>query len=274
MKLLVTGGFTSAALGGTLALPFTGVLLSAIELAADALSDDDEEPLDLEKMIYEGFLDITGDQKLATALAYGLGNMAGFDLHSRTSFARPLWSDQFTSGQGAEGAMDNFWGNVTGPAPNMANNFVQSLYSMAEGDYQLALKQTSPKFLKDFIKVLEDSEDDVRYTRYGNYVSEVTTWDKFVQGFGFTPDRISQAYNQRGYEFDKKKYLTERKKKLLLEHNEAMDDKDYGRAREIRRAMRSFSNRYRDYKISRKSVDDSYKSYKDRRQKPKEDGDE
>jgi hypothetical protein len=170
------------ALAGLQGVPLYG----AVQVLANMLLADDDEPYDLDQEIRESF----------GMLGYkGPANMIfGFDIASRTGFNGMVWRDD-PKRLAEVGFASYFIEHLFGPTFSTGRTVLQDGPAMiANGQWERGLEKMVPSFIKNPLKALRFATEGAKNPNGAPLVDDVSGYNQFMQIWGFTPRNISEAY--------------------------------------------------------------------------------
>jgi hypothetical protein len=191
------------ALAGLQGVPLYG----AVQVLANMLLADDDEPYDLDEEVRESF----------GMIGYkGPANMLfGVDIASRTGFNGMVWRDD-PKRLAEVGYASYFIEHLFGPTFSTARTVLQDGPAMmANGQYERGLEKMMPSFIKNPLKALRFATEGAKNPNGALLVDDVNGYNQFMQIFGFTPQNVSEAYAIAGSMKQADKKLMDRRNGLL-----------------------------------------------------------
>jgi hypothetical protein len=191
------------ALAGLQGVPLYG----AVQVLANILLADDDEPYDLDQEIRESF----------GMIGYkGPANMLfGVDIASRTGFNGMVWRDD-PKRLAEVGYASYFIEHLFGPTFSTARTVLQDGPAMmANGQYERGLEKMMPSFIKNPLKALRFATEGAKNPNGASLVDDVNGYNQFMQIFGFTPENVSEAYIEGGFKKQIDLKLSQRRDGLL-----------------------------------------------------------
>jgi hypothetical protein len=191
------------ALAGLQGVPLYG----AVQVLANMLLADDDEPYDLDQEVRESF----------GMLGYkGPANLIfGIDIASRTGFNGMVWRDD-PKRLAEVGYTSYFIEHFLGPTFSTGKMVLQDGPAMmANGQYERGLEKMLPSFLKNPLKAMRYATEGAKNPNGASLVDDVSGYNQFMQVFGFTPQNVSEAYAKAGAMKQADKKLMDRRDGLL-----------------------------------------------------------
>jgi hypothetical protein len=191
------------ALAGLQGVPLYG----AVQVLANMLLADDDEPYDLDQEVRESFgmLGYKGPANL----------LFGIDIASRTGFNGMVWRDD-PKRLAEVGYTSYFIEHFLGPTFSTGKTVLQDGPAMmANGQYERGLEKMLPSFLKNPLKAMRYATEGAKNPNGASLVDDVSGYNQFMQIFGFTPQNVSEAYAKAGSMKQADKKLMDRRDGLL-----------------------------------------------------------
>ena len=191
------------ALAGLQGVPLYG----AVQVLANMLFADDDEPYDLDQEIRESF-GMLG-YKGPTNLIFGI------DVASRTGFNGMVWRDD-PKRLAEVGYASYFIEHLFGPTFSTGKTVLQDGPAMiANGQWERGLEKMLPSFIKNPLKALRFATEGAKNPNGASLVDDVNGYNQFMQIFGFTPENISEAYIEGSFKKQVDSKLLKRRDGLL-----------------------------------------------------------
>ena len=191
------------ALAGLQGVPLYG----AVQVLANMLLADDDEPYDFDEEIRESFGMI--GYKGPTNLIFGV------DIASRTGFNGMVWRDD-PKRLAEVGYTSYFIEHFLGPTFSTGKMVLQDGPAMmANGQYERGLEKMMPSFIKNPLKAMRYATEGAKNPNGASLVDDVSGYNQFMQIFGFTPQNVSEAYARAGSMKQADKKLLDRRDGLL-----------------------------------------------------------
>jgi hypothetical protein len=191
------------ALAGLQGVPLYG----AVQVLANALLADDDEPYDLDQEIRESF----------GMLGYkGPANyIFGVDVASRTGFNGMVWRDD-RKRLAEVGYASYFIEHLFGPTYTTGKSVIEDGPKMiANGQWERGLEKMLPSFIKNPLKALRFATEGAKNPNGASLVDDVDGYNQFMQFFGFTPRNVSEAYIEGSFKKQVDLQLSNRRDGLL-----------------------------------------------------------
>jgi hypothetical protein len=209
---------------------FAGVggypLFSGVEMIANNLLGDDDDPYDLKTgmrtLVFDATREHIGEvwgQKVATAVMKGPWSaFTGADLSTRASLNN-LWMREIPEQlkDDPQAMMLHLAGEALGPIFGMGLNFAGGFRDIQQDRGDRAIEKFMPKFAADALKTLRFATQGAQTYQRDMIVSpeEMTNVDLFLQMQGFTPTRLSDRYEQNRSIKDLEQKLRNRRSDLM-----------------------------------------------------------
>jgi hypothetical protein len=223
-RLAGTLGMTFVFAGAT-GLPLWSMLSMTINALEAALGDDDD---DFEfnnwfkNWSAETFGGFFGD-----VLSRGAATQVlGADLNSRMSLNDLWFRDQRKSADEVS-YVQNLIISLLGPSMNLVINGAEAVKQLNDGHIQRAMETASPAVVKNIMKGMRYEVEGRAVNLKGDeLVGDITGYEAFIQGVGFSPERVAQRQKSnieaKGMEQD----IKNRKDNLMNAFFMAVDNKD------------------------------------------------
>lgn len=182
-------------------------LYGALQVLANVLCSDDDEPYDFDEEIREAFgmLGYKGPTNL----------LFGVDIASRTGFNGMVWRDD-PKRLAEVGYSSYFIEHFLGPTFSTGKMVLQDGPAMmANGQYERGLEKMMPSFIKNPLKAMRFATEGAKNPNGAQLVDDVNGYNQFMQVFGFTPANVSEAYAKAGAMKQADKKLMDRRDGLL-----------------------------------------------------------
>lgn len=182
-------------------------LYGALQVLANILCSDDDEPYDFDEEIRESFgmLGYKGPTNL----------LFGVDIASRTGFNGMIWRDD-PKRLAEVGYTSYFIEHFLGPTFSTGKMVLQDGPAMmANGQYERGLEKMMPSFVKNPLKAMRFATEGAKNPNGASLVDDVSGYNQFMQIFGFTPANVSEAYAKAGAMKQADKKLMDRRDGLL-----------------------------------------------------------
>ena len=242
---------THGVMTGMMGLPGAGLILLASNMYHKFLGNQDT-PFDAETSFRNTLAQALGKDAggvAARGILYspGIKNVLPADITDRLGmgdlgnfFNQTRVSDKINS----DTMMSYLGSELAGPVGAMLGNFANMYQFAHEGQYQRALEEAMPKVLRDASKVQRFYTDGVTTGTGMPVVSpkDVSFADLVSQGFGFTPQKISEAYAQRSAVTEAKAQLQDRRSVLIKEYTRAFLAGDSDKVADVRNQVQAYNN--------------------------------
>jgi len=239
----------TALFAGTAGLPIGGAFV--IANLVQALSGDDDEPWDAETE-WRALLAQTFPGVVADVIERGAVNTAtGLDFASRVSIGDLLWRSPDRDLDGA-GMFQYIVEQMLGPIGGIAARPFSMLDEVREGHWSRAAEAVVPKFARDLIQAGRFGAEGV-LSRRGDPImaeGELSSWELFAKGMGFTPDDLRVQYDQNAAVKLYEGRIEERRRTLILAAALAMMAGDPAGLRAARERIAAFNRAVPAYPIS------------------------
>ena len=238
------------ALAGLQGVPLYG----AVQVLANVLCADDDEPYDLDEEVRESFgmLGYKGPANL----------LFGIDVASRTGYNGMVWRDD-RKRLAEVGYASYFMEHLFGPTFSTGKTVLQDGPAMiANGQWERGLEKMVPSFVKNPMKAWRYAMEGAKNPNGAPLVDDVNGWNKFMQIWGFTPSNVSEAYDQGGFRKQVDLKLTTRRDGLLDALYLAKTNGDTDMEDEIYAKIERFNekNPNKPYVLTNKGINTSMKS--------------
>lgn len=187
--------------------------------------------------------------------------MLGADLSARVSLD-DLWfrlPDRDKSGrQSWQYALEQ----AAGPIGGLAGGVFKSVDYFEQGKIQKGMEQFSPKVGKDLSRMVRYYREGV-INRHGAEIvpkEEIAGVQALMQGFGFTPDSVKQAYSQASARKNYENHIKEPRTRLMNAFWLAFRTEDKAAQENIIKKMKAYSKQYPEKAFSGKGIKQSMKS--------------
>jgi hypothetical protein len=166
-------------------------LYGAVQVLANVLCADDDEPYDLDEEIRESFGMI--GYKGPTNMMFGI------DVAGRTGFGGMVWRDD-RKRLAEVGYASYFIEHLFGPTFSTGKMVLQDGPAMmANGQWERGAEKMLPSFIKNPLKALRFATEGAKNPNGAPLVDDVSGYNQFMQIWGFTPANVSEAYIEGGF---------------------------------------------------------------------------
>jgi hypothetical protein len=242
---------THALMTGAMGLPGAGLMFLASNLYHKFLGNEDT-PFDAETSFRNTLAQALGKDAggvAARGILYspGVKNVLPADITDRLGmgdlgnfFNQTRVGDKIT----ADTMMSYIGSEVTGPVGAMLGNMANMYQFEHEGQYERALEELAPKAFRDVLKTQRFASAGVT-TGTGMPVvkpNELSSTDLAAQLFGFTPQKVAEAYAQRSAVTEAKAQLQDRRSELIKKYTRAFMAGDSAKVQDIRNDIQAYNN--------------------------------
>ena len=218
---------------GAKGLPVYGAAEIAHNLAQMALGDDDDD-LDLEfNMKIRKQL---GDMTFRGPLSHFLD----VDLASRTGFYGLMYRDD-PYRRAEVGDLSYLVETLAGPVYAIGLNGQKALDKFNEGDLYGAIQSATPSFIRNVMKGVSLATEGAVNSKGVPIVEDISGYNAMMQILGFTPTRLSNAYQANEFLSRQMRKVTGRRSRLLLELNLAKTAGDFDGEQDILDKIEKFN---------------------------------
>lgn len=223
---------TSMALAGAagtpLALAFGNTLTTAIMNAIGMLFGDDDDPWDVAKDLENAVRAALGDTA-GNVVLKGLPSLIGMDISKRIGLGgigNIVMGDP-PAGAGTTAKANWYAGRLLGPAWGMVSDTMRAGDAFAKGDIVQAAQYSSPKVLRDFIKMAEMADHGVQGGGKTLLKPEdVSPYSYALMMVGINPLEVSLASEESRYLKNLSTSLSQRRSSLIKDLAVATADSD------------------------------------------------
>jgi hypothetical protein len=228
---------------GVLGLP-TPLMMIVMALANSiGGGDDDEEDIPAKVEFKQWLVETFGDN-LAQAIAYGPASyVTGADFNSRVGLNN-LW---FRDPNPAEDELDqtkNFLLNLGGPMVGLTTNFVQGITLMNQGEIGRGFEKMVPNVVKAPIQARRFMNEGATTVKGDQILDEFSTQELGLAFLGFTPTRLSLAYQQQSEQRGAMFQANLDKKRVLIKFNLAAKSNDFDALEDIEKDIERYNKKY------------------------------
>lgn len=241
-----------ALMAGVKGLPFYGIAMVAAGLLKDAFGDDDDErtPEDLlKKWLYEAM-----PRELADVVLYGGPSVAtGASIYNRVGFPDLFFRSPNKELEGRAEA--EYWiAQILGAGFAIPVQVWAGVDMIRKGDFARGVENMLPKFVRDVVK-------SGRYAREGALtftgdpiLDEMRAWEMVGQAIGFTPFRLSVAYDERNAKANLQTAINNRRARLMNRYALAWRNEDQAGMDELLAEFEAFNEAYPEKAITPDTV--------------------
>ena len=234
------------AIAGIKGLPLYG----AVEMLANYLMGDDDEPYDFDYYISQKFNE-TGHKGL-------LNKMIGVDVASRTGFNGLIWREDPKRVREV-GMFLYTLEQAMGPSYGAFLNAQRGYELFKEGEYQRSIEAITPSFIRNGFKAMRMAEEGVRNKDGTPVVEDISKYNIMMQVVGFTPTEVSEARERAGARKGVEDKILARRKTLINQYVSAFRERDKKAMRETWEKILEFNgkNPQRGFRIEQSTIYDS-----------------
>ncbi|WPM83133.1 PLxRFG domain-containing protein (plasmid) [Brucella pseudintermedia] len=221
----------------------TGIFgFNAAMIALGMLFGDDDDPFEFETKVKKTIVDVFGKELGGMILNGPVGYLTGVDLTNRIGMA-DIW---FRSpNRDLDGQQEyQYWiMSQLGAGVSMGSQFWQGGQQLAKGEYWRATETVLPKFLRDPMKAFRYYNEGVRNARGDDIVPEdqINAFDAARQGIGFTPAKVTEAWERNSTLKNAEKRLNDRRRQLMNEFAIAVEQRDPDARRAVLKRIQDFN---------------------------------
>jgi hypothetical protein len=229
-------------------------LYGAVQVLANVLCADDDEPYDLDEEIRESFGMI--GYKGPTNMMFGI------DVAGRTGFGGMVWRDD-RKRLAEVGYASYFIEHLFGPTFSTGKMVLQDGPAMmANGQWERGAEKMLPSFIKNPLKAMRYMTEGAKNPNGMPLVDDVSGYNQFMQIWGFTPSNISEAYDRGGFRKQVDIQLRNRRDGLMDALYMAKSNGDTDMEDKIYEKIERFNekNPARPYVITSKGINTSMKT--------------
>jgi len=240
---------------GTMGFPMFWV----VEAVLNAVFDDPDEPWDF-KTEYRNFLADYFGKEAAEAIANGVGNAAGIDLHSRVSL-NELWFRSPDRELESRATVGYWLEQSAGPLAGIAVNAGRGLDLMHEGHVVRGIEAATPKAIRDGIRALRYADEGgVISLRGDEVVGDLAAWELGMKAIGFSPARVNRQYDANRSLRNYEQQIHKRRQLLINRWYLAWRTRDREGMRDGIKEIRRFNSKNRRNAISMDTLRQSWKT--------------
>jgi hypothetical protein len=245
----------AAMFAGAKGLPFMGatsVLAGLMTTLVNALSDDEEEPLDFDAMMREFF----GELGYKGPVNY----YTNLEIANRTGVANDLVFRDNPRGVADHGYILEAVAQVFGPAFGYILNAGDALKLANEGHVYRAAETFAPSFLKNGLKAYRFMEEGATTLKGDPLDTDINGRNVLAQLAGFSPADLSLAYEETSMKKKVESRILERRKYILNLINAARTAGDSQLLQEALERANKFSIAYPNLRIDGRTLERSRKA--------------
>ena len=221
----------------------------AVNVLANFLASDDDEPFDLDQWIQDsvGTVGLNGIVNQITQL----------DIAARTGFENTLWRDdpkRLSEVGYLTYAMEKF----AGPTFSTAQNFTKGVQDLNQGYYERGLEKMTPSFARNFLKAWRYGMEGAKDKSGAPVVEDINAYNVFMQIFGFSPSEVSEQYARTGAMKQMEQSILNRRVALLDSMYLARSNNNDDAIEDTYELIDKFNDRHPDIAITESTLDKSY----------------
>lgn len=222
---------THAAAGGILGMTPLAFKWAAglLMLAAGGGDDPDRTAKNFasgeyfDRVLADMLKELPGD--LSQAIRKGLPTLVGADVSNRMAFLQTYMVD--LNPKDAETLIGSLVMTFGGPAWGIGTNIIEGFKLIGEGDLDKAGELMLPKAARDLIRATRFGTEGVTDRSGKQIYDNITPWQLFVQGMGFSPAGLGEMYDKKGRATDTRKYYEDEKARIRAAYNKAPTTGEY-----------------------------------------------
>ncbi|RUR05971.1 PLxRFG domain-containing protein [Brucella abortus] len=221
----------------------TGIFgFNAAMIALGMLFGDDDDPFEFETKVKKTIVDVFGKELGGMILNGPVGHLTGVDLTNRIGMA-DIW---FRSpNRDLDGQQEyQYWiMSQLGAGVDMLGSGWRAASQLRKGEYWRATETVLPKFLRDPMKAFRYYNEGVRNARGDDIVPEdqINAFDAARQGIGFTPAKVTEAWERNSTLKNAEKRLNDRRRQLMNEFAIAVEQRDPDARRAVLKRIQDFN---------------------------------
>jgi hypothetical protein len=258
--------FALAGAGGTpVAMVMSNSVTNALWAAIAAMFGDDDDPWDpkrdFELAVRESLGDTAGNVVLK-----GLPSLVGMDISRRIGMGGMGDIIQGEPPAGATSTAKAQWyaGRLLGPSWGMVSDSIRGFDALAEGNIGEAIKFSSPKMVRDFIKTAETYGEGVKSG--GKTIlkpEDVSAGSLALMLVGINPAEVSLAREESTYLKNISTTLSQRRSSLIRRMSEAVVKGDFEAQSELRSEIAAWGRKQPKLHISQNELARGVKRMRD-----------
>lgn len=221
----------------------------AVNVLANFLASDDDEPFDLDQYIQDsvGTVGLNGIVNQITQL----------DIAARTGFDNTLWRDE-PKRLSEVGYLTYALEKFAGPTFSTSQNFIKGVQDLNAGQYERGLEKMTPSFARNFLKAYRYGMEGARDKSGAPVVENINAYNVFMQIFGFSPSEVSEEYARTGAMKQMEQSILNRRVALLDSMYLARSNNDSDAVDDTYELIDKFNDKYPTIAISESTLDKSY----------------
>ena len=221
----------------------------AVNVLANFLASDDDEPFDLDQWIQDsvGTVGLNGIVNQITQL----------DMAARTGFDNTIWRDD-PKRLSEVGYLTYALEKFAGPTFSTSQNFIKGVQDLNAGQYERGLEKMTPSFARNFLKAYRYGMEGARDKSGAPVVENINAYNVFMQIFGFSPTEVSEEYARTGAMKQMEQSILNRRVALLDSMYLARSNNDSDAIDDTYKLIDKFNDKYPTIAISESTLDKSY----------------
>lgn len=240
---------------GMIPEPIWPMLMWAVSTLGAA--GDDDEPFDAEVELRVFLAEVFG-AKGGQAIAKGLGNAAGVDIHGRVGI-NSMWYREPNKEMGGRDLFNHLITQVAGPVAGIAANQLYGLQLLGEGQTVRGVEYMLPTFARNLVRAGRYSQEGATTLR-GDTLTDLNAAQIVAQAVGFTPAEMADRYEENNAKYNYMDHVAARRKQLMNRYYMATKSGDRQLAAEVKAQITAFNRKHGDQKITDKTLKRSAKS--------------
>jgi hypothetical protein len=244
---------------GLLGLPYPLVALTMAMFNMTFGGDDDEEYFDAEAR-FKDWLAETFGADAAIAIANGPASyLTGADLSSRVGL-NGLWFRDNGQAKDEVDAGQKWLIGILGPAGGLAMNIFEGQKRINEGQVYRGIEVMLPSILKDGMQAYRLGTEGALSLSGDPVVDEVTNYETFLTGIGFTSSRLARQYKENAEVKGAETRINTERKRILGRFALALNNDDYDAMDEIQADIEEFNQKNPEVEITYETLQRSLRS--------------
>jgi len=221
----------------------------AVNVLANFLASDDDEPFDLDQWIQDsvGTVGLNGIVNQITQL----------DMAARTGFDNTIWRDD-PKRLSEVGYLTYALEKFAGPTFSTSQNFIKGVQDLNAGQYERGLEKMTPSFARNFLKAYRYGMEGARDKSGAPVVENINAYNVFMQIFGFSPTEVAEEYARTGAMKQMEQSILNRRVSLLDSMYLARSNNDSDAIDDTYKLIDKFNDKYPTIAISESTLDKSY----------------
>ena len=244
---------------GLLGLPYPLVALTMAMFNMTFGGDDDDEYFDAEAR-FKDWLAETFGADAAIAIANGpVSYLTGADLSSRVGL-NGLWFRDNGEAKDEVAAGQKWLIGILGPAAGTIMNVFEGQKRINEGQVYRGIEVMLPSILKDGMQAYRLGTEGALSMSGDPVVDEVTNYETFLTGIGFTSSRLARQYKENAEVKGAETRINTERKRILGRFALALNNDDYDAMDEIQADIEDFNQKNPEVEITYETLQRSLRS--------------